>query len=136
MMSHTEENNATTQSGRAATQRSPRSLFTVPTPIKQLFDKFPLHTYPVNDLPRRAPQNRNAHVLYIFTSQEGAQSDVPSYNPACLKWQVSTSYDAVYPPTYSITGLPQILQDRLPDSFSEQSCITEWCSALHNTCIA
>jgi metaxin len=94
-MSHTEDNKATAQSGRAAPQRPSRSLFTVPAPIKQLFDQFPLHTYPVNDLPQRAPQNRDAHVLYIFTSGNDALKGSPSYNPACLKWQVRTYYDAL-----------------------------------------
>ena len=71
-------------------QPSARSIFDVPTPIKQLFDRFPLLTYPVNDLPQRAPQHRNAHVLHIFTTNEGSLRGVPSYNPACLKWQVRT----------------------------------------------
>jgi metaxin len=75
-------------SRRKPQQPSSRSLFDVPTPIKQLFDRFPLLTYPVNDLPQRAPRHRNAHVLHLFTTDEGAASGAPSYNPACLKWQV------------------------------------------------
>lgn len=71
-------------------QPSSRSIFDVPTPIKQLFDRFPLLTYPVNDLPQRAPQHRDAHVLHIFTTNEGSLRGAPSYNPACLKWQVQT----------------------------------------------
>lgn len=69
-------------------QSTSRSIFNVPTPIKQLFDKFPLLTYNVNNLPQRAPQHRNAHVLYVFTTAEAASRGVPSHNPACLKWQV------------------------------------------------
>jgi metaxin len=65
-----------------------RGIFSVPTPIKQLFDRFPLLTYPVNELPQRAHHSRDAHVLYIFVSEEGARNGRPSYNPACLKWQV------------------------------------------------
>ncbi|KAF2190207.1 hypothetical protein K469DRAFT_561452 [Zopfia rhizophila CBS 207.26] len=64
-----------------------RSLFTVPAPIERLFDRFPLLTYPANDLPLRAPRNRNEHVLYVFITLDGASAGAPSYNPGCLKWQ-------------------------------------------------
>jgi hypothetical protein len=81
------------ESGRSArSNRQPppsHNIFSVPTPIKQLFDQFPLLTYPVNDLPQRAPRHRDAHVLHVFTTDEGAIHGAPSYNPACLKWQVS-----------------------------------------------
>jgi hypothetical protein len=82
-----------TQSTTRNERRPPpsRSLFTVPTPIKQLFDKFPLLTYPANELPLRAPRNRDEHVLYVFATEEGARNGAPSYNPACLKWQVGCS---------------------------------------------
>lgn len=69
-------------------QPASRSIFDVPAPIKQLFDRFPLVTYPINCLPQRAPQHRNAPVLHVFTTTEGASIGAPSYNPACLKWQV------------------------------------------------
>lgn len=64
------------------------SIFAVPVPIKQLFDRFPLLTYPANDLPQRAPRTRNAHVLYVFSTKQDALTGAPSFNPACLKWQV------------------------------------------------
>ncbi|ORY19500.1 hypothetical protein BCR34DRAFT_552242 [Clohesyomyces aquaticus] len=67
--------------------RTSGGIFAVPAPIKRLFDQFPLVTYPANDLPLRAPQNRDRHVLYIFATADGAESGAPSYNPACLKWQ-------------------------------------------------
>ena len=78
------------------------SIFSVPTPIKQLFDRFPLLTYPVNGLPQRAPRHRDTHVLYVFTTDQGALHGAPSYNPACLKWQVS-----IHPlsPTSHYSGL-------------------------------
>ncbi|KAF2466039.1 uncharacterized protein BDR25DRAFT_336613 [Lindgomyces ingoldianus] len=62
-------------------------IFAVPAPIKRLFDKFPLLTYSANDLPLRAPRNRDRHVLHVFTTPRGAELGSPSYNPACLKWQ-------------------------------------------------
>jgi metaxin len=78
-------------------QKKPSSsFFDVPAPIKQLFDKFPLLSYPVNDLPHRAPRHRNTNVLYLFTTEEGASEGAPSYNPACLKWQVSTKFDLLW----------------------------------------
>ena len=73
---------------RRSQQAASRSIFDVPAPIKQLFDRFPLVTYPINHLPQRAPQHRNTPVLHIFTTTEGASIGAPSYNPACLKWQV------------------------------------------------
>jgi metaxin len=78
-------------------QKPSRSLFDVPTPIKQLFDKFPLLTYPVNELPQRAPRHRNEHVLYLFTTEKEASRGAPSYNPACLKWQVRGDYHVQWP---------------------------------------
>jgi metaxin len=86
MMSRTEESSSTAQNSRQKSLSS--SIFSVPAPIKQLFDQFPLLTYPINDLPQRAPRHRNSHVLYVFTTDAGAIQSAPSYNPACLKWQV------------------------------------------------
>jgi hypothetical protein len=133
MMSHMEENNETRQQSRAALQRPSRSLFAVPRPIKQLFDRFPLCTYPVNDLPQRAPQHGDEHVLYVFTTEEGALKGVPSYNPACLKWQVREPNDAPESRTDALAGLPQVLQHRLWNSLSEQSCIAERGPSLHDS---
>jgi metaxin len=92
MASTTSDSSEKPQSTRPQKKPS-RSLFDVPAPIKQLFDKFPLLSYPVNDLPQRAPRHRNAHVLYLFTTEEGASRGTPSYNPACLKWQVRSEYN-------------------------------------------
>jgi len=101
IMSSANEANAV---GRSSKQQPPsRSLFSVPAPIKQLFDQFPLLTYPVNDLPQRAPQHRNAHVLHVFTTDNGAARGAPSYNPACLKWQVSPPASAPRAPLLKLT---------------------------------
>jgi hypothetical protein len=135
MMSHPDESKESQQQSRVQPQRSSRSLFDVPAPIKQLFDRFPLFTYPTNDLPQRAPQDRNAHVLYIFTSEEGALRGLPSYNPACLKWQVKACYDVLCPPTHDTPGLPQVLQDRLQHSSGEQPCLTKRIPPFRHTCL-
>jgi metaxin len=79
--------------GRQQQRTAPRSIFDVPAPIKQLFDKFPLVTYPINDLPQRAPRVRDTPILHVFTTKEGASRGAPSYNPACLKWQVWRTMD-------------------------------------------
>lgn len=134
MMSHTEKDKESTQQSRnPPAQRSSRSLFAVPTPVKQLFDIFPLLTYPVNDLPQRAPQRRDEHVLYIFTSEDGALKGLPSCNPACLKWQARAPSDAIQHPTYTVTGIPQVFQHRFSDSLGKQPCIAEWCSSFRTT---
>ncbi|UPX15023.1 uncharacterized protein EKO05_0005491 [Ascochyta rabiei] len=80
---------------RRSQEPASRRIFDVPTPIKQLFDKFPLLTYPVNHLPQRAPQHRNAPVLHIFTTAAGASRGAPSYNPACLKWQAYLKFSGI-----------------------------------------
>lgn len=70
---------------------SPRvsaSWFEIPPPVKRVFDKYPLVTYAANELPLRAPRSRDQHVLHIFTTEENAKEGKPSFNPACLKWQV------------------------------------------------
>ncbi|KAF1973782.1 hypothetical protein BU23DRAFT_463602 [Bimuria novae-zelandiae CBS 107.79] len=74
---------------------SSRSLFAVPTPIKQLFDRFPLLTYAANELPLRAPRNRNAHTLYVFAAEDEAVAGAPSFNPACLKWQAYLKFSSI-----------------------------------------
>ena len=67
-----------------------RSLFTIPTPLKRIFDKFPLVTYAENGLPLRTPTDREANILHVFTTVDNARLERPSFNPACLKWQVSS----------------------------------------------
>ena len=72
-------------------RRLPSSFFDyfrLPAPVKRIFDKFPLKTYAPNDLPRRSPKIRDDILLHIFTTEEGASNNAPSFNPTCLKWQV------------------------------------------------
>ena len=73
-----------TQAGKTGFQ-----WFTTPQPIRRLFDGFPLRIYPVNELPERSPPSRDRNTLWIFTTDKGAQLGAPSFNPGCLKWQVS-----------------------------------------------
>ncbi|KAK5683551.1 phosphatidylserine decarboxylase [Elasticomyces elasticus] len=63
------------------------TLFSIPPPLKHIFDRTPLVTYAANELPSRSPKNRSRNVLHVFTSPEDAQHGRPSFNPACLKWQ-------------------------------------------------
>ncbi|CAI7647882.1 hypothetical protein PCG10_000782 [Penicillium crustosum] len=62
-------------------------FFTVPAPIKRLFDKFPLTTYPANEIPQRLRPHDNVNQLYVFTDASGVRHGRPSFNPQCLKWQ-------------------------------------------------
>lgn len=66
-----------------------REFFSVPAPIKRIFDRFPLTTYPPNDLPERTGTNAQGNRLFIFTDATNARRGRPSFNPQCLKWQVS-----------------------------------------------
>ena len=76
-------------------QRSP-SLFSIPPPLKLLFDQVPLITYPANEHPIRSSNLLHGldHKLFIWTSSKGAEHDAASFNPSCLKWQVRSS-DAI-----------------------------------------
>ncbi|KAI9795991.1 MAG: hypothetical protein M1833_006567 [Piccolia ochrophora] len=68
-------------------RRPLRDLFTIPAPLKQLFDRFPLLTYAPNPLPLRSPAASDLPTLYIFTTPSDAERGLPSFNPSCLKWQ-------------------------------------------------
>ncbi|KAL2795079.1 hypothetical protein BJX66DRAFT_175480 [Aspergillus keveii] len=64
-----------------------RDFFSVPAPVKRVFDRFPLVTYPSNELPHCAWPKRHGNRLFVFTDAEGARRGRPSFNPQCLKWQ-------------------------------------------------
>lgn len=66
-----------------------RELFSIPTPIKKLFDLVPVVVYPANPLPQRAPKSARIPSLYVFSKGQDAAAGRPSVNPSCLKWQVS-----------------------------------------------
>ncbi|KAF2838163.1 hypothetical protein M501DRAFT_936244 [Patellaria atrata CBS 101060] len=73
---------------QSASDRAARSsIFSVPSPIKWLFNSVPLITYGANELPLRVPRRNDQNALYIFTTQHGATRGDPSFNPSCLRWQ-------------------------------------------------
>jgi len=70
------------------TSPSESGWFSIPAPLARLFKRFPLLTYPPNELPLRSPrQQRDVATLYVFISDADALKGLPSYNPTCLKWQ-------------------------------------------------
>lgn len=86
-------------SDHAPTSAQPqkRSWFAIPTPIRYLFDHTPLITYARSSLPIRSPSDDDRHqnTLYVFTTPADAACGAPSYNPGCLKWQVSSRCAAI-----------------------------------------
>ncbi|KAL4770261.1 hypothetical protein BDW60DRAFT_192819 [Aspergillus nidulans var. acristatus] len=75
---------------RPDSRRAPRRVrdfFSVPAPVKRVFDRFPLLTYPANDLPHHAGSGRSGNQLFVFIDAAGARRGRPSFNPQCLKWQ-------------------------------------------------
>ncbi|KAL2827637.1 hypothetical protein BDW59DRAFT_144103 [Aspergillus cavernicola] len=64
-----------------------RDFFSVPAPVKRLFDRFPLITYPANELPHCALSTQRGNRLFVFTDAAGVRRGRPSFNPQCLKWQ-------------------------------------------------
>ncbi|PNS20910.1 hypothetical protein CAC42_2841 [Sphaceloma murrayae] len=78
---------ATRPSRDEARGKSWTDIFALPRPLKELFSKFPLVTYPANELPSRSPRHEGKHALYVFSTPDAARQNDPSYNPTCLKWQ-------------------------------------------------
>ena len=64
-----------------------RRWLAVPAPIQRVFAKFPLKTYPSNALPQRSERRPSEHYLFVF--RERGDEGHLSFNPTCLKWQVS-----------------------------------------------
>ncbi|PQE25373.1 Mitochondrial outer membrane transport complex Tom37 metaxin protein [Rutstroemia sp. NJR-2017a BBW] len=74
-----------------------KDFFSIPKPVKKVFDKVPVLTYPANELPRgpgskgKGKADRDARLpsLYIFCREgdEAENGGRPSFNPGCLKWQ-------------------------------------------------
>lgn len=69
--------------------RKVTDLFSIPAPVKKLFDLVPITTYAPNPLPQRGPTSTKIPTLYVFTTDSDASAGKPSFNPTCLKWQVS-----------------------------------------------
>jgi metaxin len=84
-----EDDTSQTSFGRQS--RNVRDFFSIPQPVKKLFDQVPVVTYPPNQLPQRAPRPARIPSLYVFSKEEDAAAGKPSFNPSCLKWQVSGS---------------------------------------------
>ena len=84
------------RSAPTSTNARPRQLstiFTTPEPLKRLFDRFPLYTYPANRLPLSASachaRAQRSSVLYIFAAPHASSSSSYglSLNPSCLRYQ-------------------------------------------------
>ncbi|TGO30831.1 hypothetical protein BPAE_0003g01160 [Botrytis paeoniae] len=94
--STTQKDTTYNQSNFTRQTNAVKDLFSIPRPVKKLFDKVPVVTYPANELPQRSPgargrrNDRDARLpsLYIFC-REGEEENEgrPSFNPGCLKWQ-------------------------------------------------
>jgi len=84
-----EANNEESHSSFSRGTRNLRDFFSIPTPLKKLFDLVPVVVYPPNQLPHRAPKSARVATLYVFSTAQDAAAGRPSFNPGCLKWQVS-----------------------------------------------
>lgn len=71
-----------------------KKLFGVPAPVKQIFDRFPLVSYQAEAIPGGGRTNESAkrNRLFVFIEPEQATKGAPSFNPQCLRWQVSRSF--------------------------------------------
>lgn len=69
------------------------SFFAIPAPIKAVFDTVPVVVYGENELPGRTLKQQGRRLekpkLYVFCKEEDVASGKPSFNPGCLRWQVS-----------------------------------------------
>lgn len=82
-------NHARTSAGHAESQPSRAPRLKTPEIVKRVFDRFPLRTYEACELPQGRTSSRDEHALFVFTTQADAKAGRSSYNPGCLKWQVS-----------------------------------------------
>ncbi|KAI0108481.1 hypothetical protein F4814DRAFT_59504 [Daldinia grandis] len=97
----------------------------IPAPLARLFKRFPLLTYPPNELPIRSPRARDVATLYVFISDQDALNGLPSFNPSCLKWQTFLKLAGVHFQVIpsnnhaSPTGaLPFLMPSSNPNSFA------------------
>ncbi|EXJ65858.1 uncharacterized protein A1O5_11099 [Cladophialophora psammophila CBS 110553] len=80
---------------KSSPSSSSSSSWSLPQPIRRIFDRFPLVTYPANPLPQRVPRHRHENILCIFQSDEPTSRDGPSFNPSCLKWQAYLKFHGI-----------------------------------------
>ncbi|CAD6499471.1 BgTH12-03587 [Blumeria graminis f. sp. triticale] len=62
-------------------------FFSIPGPIRSLFDKVPIILYPPNRLPSGPSRYSQTPLLFVYTTAPDAIAGRPSFNPGCLKWQ-------------------------------------------------
>lgn len=62
----------------------------MPAYLQRLFDAVPLVTYGPNQLPCRSPGASDLPTLHVFINEHDAARGAPSFNPSCLRWQVSS----------------------------------------------
>ncbi|KAK5095402.1 hypothetical protein LTR70_003566 [Exophiala xenobiotica] len=74
-------------STRVTQSKQPPSWFSLPAPIRAIFDTFPLITYDENELPQRVSRSRSQNTLHMFALADASDDVNLSPNPACLKWQ-------------------------------------------------
>ena len=124
---------------KGSSRHGQQTWFKTPPSIKRLFDRFPVCTYPVNELPERTAPARAQHALYIFTTVEGARHGAPSFNPGCLKWQVRShtcnwiQSENKEQWTDNSKGIPQILRPPLHHYPFKQPRLTYGRSPLPNS---
>ena len=129
--------NSSTAAPAQARSRDWRDVFTLPAPVKRVFEKFPLVTYPANEHPLRAPRQQEQHTLYIFTTEDDAEQKAPSFNPTCLKWQVSRTNTP--PPSdcrrsHALhSGLLAVMRYKFPYGRFKQPCLTKRSSSFPST---
>lgn len=112
-----------------------RDFFSVPAPVKTLFNSVPILTYPPNDLPQRALKPTRVPILYVFSTKEDAAAGRPSFNPSCLKWQVGRDETATKGGIWLIAiGIFEYSRNQSPSSFIEQSCLSIRLSAISPPC--
>ena len=87
--SNGESNAESTQSAFKRQTQKVSNFFSVPAPFKALFESVPVITYTPNALPQRSPKSSRIPSLYVFSTDADAAAGRPSFNPSCLKWQVS-----------------------------------------------
>lgn len=74
----------------------------IPEPIRNIFSKFPLHTYPAIALPSSSSSASDSNPVTLWITSPPSSSEVLSVDVECLKWQAYLALRGIPPGVLNI----------------------------------
>lgn len=113
--------------------------YSVPAPVRRIFDQFPVITYRANSYPQKARRSSDKNILYIFSNPLDTSGTNLSPNPACLKWQAYLKFNDIEFSTFASNNhaspsgslpflLPMTSSNEIPTSPLTTGKIPRWTS--------